>query len=248
MKNTIGIIGAMNKEIEDLVSCITNLNTKTIGNIVFYEGMIEKNNVVVAKSGIGKVQAAMCATTMILNYNLKEIIHIGIAGVLDEELDIHDVAIADKVCQYDFDLTAFGLQKGEIEDLNTIYFNCDKKIIGDLECCAKFLNIHYKIGTIATGDQFVTHSDLKKDLVKNFDAIACEMEGAATGEVCFINKIPFAVVRAFSDKSDESFEESNYYKSKIVAADTATKLIKYYLREPLKSEHLKNLFFKSANF
>lgn len=226
----IGIIGAMKEEVDDIIANLTNVSTKSVCNINFYSGTIHNKNVVVAKSGIGKTNASMCATAMLLNFNPSEIIYTGIAGAIDNELKIRDVAIADKVCHHDFDTTAFGLKLGEIEGLNTIYFNCDKKIVDSLATCAKSLNIHYKIGTITTGDQFINDSEKKIFLTKTFGAIACEMEGAAIGQVCFINKIPFAVVRAFSDKGSSDFNTSSYYDAKPDAADMATKLVIEYLK------------------
>ena len=227
-KKYIGIIGAMDEEVADLISDIKNLDIKTFCGITYYSGSYGNHNIVVAKCGIGKVFAAMCTTAMILNYDLKCIIHIGIAGSLDSDLKVHDVAIASAVVQHDFDLTANNMELGFIQGLDDKYFYCDKNIIADLEKVAKSLNANYKIGVIASGDQFINSNEIKKKIINNFKAIACEMEGASTGQVCYVNKIPFAVIRSFSDIA-ENYSNDDYSKSKLGAADIATKLIKTYL-------------------
>lgn len=225
----IGIIGAMDSEIDVLKENIANVKSEKISNIDFYTGKIFGKDVVVAKCGMGKVFASICAEAMILNYHPDKIIHIGIAGALSSDLGLKDVAIASEVVQYDMDQTAFDMPLGFIQGLDMVKIPCEKNLVSELENCAKQLNIKYKVGTIATGDRFVNSEKIKADIVKNFDAIAVEMEGAATGHVCYVNGVDFCVVRAMSDAAgDDSM--SNYLKSKTSSSDVATHIIFKYLQ------------------
>ena len=224
----IGIIGAMDSEITELKNQIANLKTEKISNIDFYTGKINGKEIVLAKCGIGKVFAAICAQTMILKYHPEKIIHIGIAGSLCDDLSAHDIAIASSVVQHDVDQTAFNFPKGLVQGLDDVNILCDKKIVSDLTKCAEKLDIKYKIGVIASGDQFIDSSDKKKELVKDFNAIAVEMEGASTGQVCNVNGIDFAVIRAISD-GNENNSSVTYKKSKQSASDVSTAVIIEYL-------------------
>ena len=217
----------MDAEISELKSNLANIKTEKISGIEFSTGTFSGNEVVVAKCGIGKVFAAICTETMILKYNPQNIIHIGIAGSLCDNLTVHDVAIASEVVQHDYDQTAFGMKKGEIQGLDLINIPCDKKMVSDLITCAEKINVKYKVGVIASGDQFIVDSKKKENLVKDFDAIAVEMEGASTGQVCYVNGVAFAVVRSISDGSSD--DTDTYKGAKQSAADIATKLIFEYL-------------------
>ena len=230
-RKMIGIIGAMDSEINELKENIANLKTENISGINFYSGNIFGKEVVVAKSGIGKVFAAMCAQTMIIKYNLKKIIHIGIAGSLVSDLSVHEVAIASSVVQHDYDQTAFDLPKGLVQGLDDINIKCDETMVSDLVKCAEKLNINYKVGVIVSGDQFIIDTNKKQNLAKDFNAIAAEMEGASTGQVCQVNKVSFAVIRAISDGSDDSTE--TYKNAKQSASDVSTQVLLEYIKESM---------------
>ncbi len=225
----IGIIGAMTPEVLDLVDNISDCKKETISGINFYSGTIGKNEVVVAKSGIGKTFAAMCSEIMILKYHVDEVVHIGIAGALSEKLGIKDVAIASSVVQHDLNSIPFDPKYGMIEDLNMVEIPCDKEIVNKIAKCAENLNVKYLIGVIASGDQFIDNENEKERIKKNFNAIAAEMEGASTGLVCYVNKVKFCVLRAMSDKSDENAED-DYYSQKKIASDVSTRIILSYLK------------------
>ena len=229
-KKYIGIIGAMDQEIKSLISDIENVSTKTICNTNYYIGTLNNKNIVVAKSGIGKVHAAMCATAMILNFDIDKLIHIGIAGSLDDDLNVNDLAIASSTIQYDVDQTFFDMPLGFIQGIDLVNLPCSKSIIDDLKKCADSLNINYKVGVIATGDKFISDTDLKNKLITNFNAIACDMESAATNQVCYINHIDFCAIRCFSD-GGEKVKTSDYFNAKVIASDTATSVIKKYLKD-----------------
>ena len=223
----IGIIGALEAEVNDLKNIIEGRKEKVVSGLTFYYGKIFDKDVVIAKCGMGKVFAAMCAEAMILNFDIDEIIHIGIAGALDKTLKICDVAIADSLVQHDVDTTALNEEKGYIFDLKMVYIPSSKRIVDKLVMATKKLNINYKIGTIASGDQFIDNEAKKDEIVKNFSAIACEMEGASTAQVCYVNNIDFGVLRAFSDNGDSG---STYFENKFKASDIAVEIMKEYLK------------------
>ena len=224
----VGIIAAMAAEINELKGEIANLKIEKVSGMDFCSGTLYGKEVVACMSGVGKVFAAMCSQTMILKYHPEKIIHIGIAGSLCEDLGVHDLAIAEAVVQHDVDLSAFGDPKGRVEGLKEVKIPCEKNLVSDLVKCAKDLNIKYKVGTIVSGDQFISDSETKKNLAKDFDAIAVEMEGASTGQVCFVNGVDFAVLRAISDGSTDSTDD--YGAAKQSASDVSMSVIKKYLQ------------------
>lgn len=224
----IGIIAAMDAEVNELKDKLSDVRIEKISNIEYYIGTLDGKEVVVAKCGVGKVFAAMCTETMILKYNPQQIIHIGIAGALVNDLKAHELAIASEVIQHDYDQTAFGYPKGKIQGLDDTGIQCDKTIVAYLTKCAEILNIKYKIGIIVSGDQFITNIKSKENLVKEFNAIAVEMEGASTGQVCKVNGISFAVIRVIADESEE--DEEKYKSKKQSASDVATRVVLEYLK------------------
>lgn len=224
----IGIIGALDVETNELKEKLTNVKIETISGIDFFSGSFNEKNVVVAKCGVGKVFASMCAEIMILKYKPDKIIHIGIAGALHKDLKIKDVAIANDVVQHDFDFESFGMKKGQIQGIDVVKFPCSESIVKDLVKCAEKLGINYKVGTIASGDQFIESAVKKNSIVEDFDAIAVEMEGASTGQVCYVNGVDFAVVRSISDGSDED-AITTYNDSRKHSSDVSTLMILEYL-------------------
>lgn len=199
----IGIIGAMDIEVDGLKAVCTNIKTETVGTINFITGDINGCEVVIAKAGIGKVNAAICTEAMILKYSPDCIINTGVAGSLTPELNIGDIVIADSVCQHDFDTSPLGDPKGLIPEANLVKIPSDKNTVALLEKAVSTQAVSYKTGTIASGDVFVADSSLKDNIVEAFGALACEMEGASIGQVAYLNKVPFAVLRALSDSANE---------------------------------------------
>lgn len=199
----IGIIGAMDVEVNGLVHEMEISDKKTISGITFYKGLLDGKDTVVAKCNPGKVNAAMCAQTMILMYNIDAIINTGVAGGLSKNLNICDVAIAEDVVEHDMDTTPLGEPAGFISGINTVKIPADKRIYTLLTECAKECEDTYtEAGTIASGDQFLNSSDVKERIVSLFGAIAGEMEGASVGHVAYANGIPFGVLRVISDNAD----------------------------------------------
>ena len=195
----LGIIAAMQAEADPLIAQMTEKQEETVSGITFTKGMLHGHTVVVAVCGIGKVFAALCAQSMILRFAPSFVVNTGVAGSLSTDLQIGDLAIAEKVVQHDMDTSPLGDPKGLISGINEIYLPGDPVLVERLSNAAKDIDVTAKTGTIASGDQFVDDAARKAFIRDTFGAIACEMEGAAIGQVCFVNKVPFAVVRAISD-------------------------------------------------
>lgn len=195
----IGIIGAMQIEVDALQAAMEHPVSETVSGITFVQGTIGKHQIVAAVCGIGKVFAAMCAQTMILRYAPAAIINIGVAGTVTKGLQVLDIAIADRVCQHDMDTSPLGDPVGLISGINRIYFPADQSLAQAIAAAADRLGVRHITGTIASGDQFI-HTQEKKDWIQStFNAIAAEMEGGSIGHVCTVNNVPFAVLRTISD-------------------------------------------------
>lgn len=200
----IGIIAAMKAEIECVKNEMTDKSVKIYSGIEFVSGKFKGRDVVVAQCGIGKVFAAICTEAMILLYHPDVIINTGVGGTLTKELSVGDIAISLNVVQHDMDTSPLGDPVGLVSGINMVYFPADSRIYIELAKCADKLGINNIVGTIASGDQFIASAERKNYIRDKFSAIACEMEGAAIGHVCYVNQVPFAVVRAISDSADDS--------------------------------------------
>lgn len=222
-KADIGIIGAMDAEVDTLISAMSERTVEKVGGIEFNTGLIFEKKVVVARCGVGKVFAAICATAMSVKYSPSLIVNTGVGGATDVSLQANDVVFADKLLQYDMDTSAVGDPVGMISGINKIYFESDVRAVNILEEAAKELSVNCKVGTVATGDKFVAAPEEKLMLAKRFGAVACEMEGGAIAQVAYVNSIPFAVVRAISDNvfGDASVDFSRFLKT---AAEVSAKL------------------------
>ena len=195
----IGIIGAMQMEVDSLRESMQNISTEVISGITYVSGTIDGKEVVAAVSGIGKVFAAICTEAMILMYHVDRIVNIGVAGTLTSELGVLDVAVADKVVQHDMNTSALGDPVGLLSGLDEIFLPSDDGMRATLCACLEERGIRYKVGTIATGDLFLNRPEQKVLLHHRFGAIAGEMEGGSIGHVCYVNKVPFAILRSISD-------------------------------------------------
>ncbi len=225
----IGIIGAMEIEVAEIKESMENIIETQISNTTYYEGTIHGKNVVVAKSGVGKVHAAVCTQTMILKYAPDVIINTGVAGSLNSDLDIADLVISDFVVEHDMDTSALGDPVGFISGLDVIKIPCAAHVVEKIKTAAESLeNTNVFVGTIASGDQFICSENQKNHIVNNFDALCAEMEGAAIGHVCYLNSVDFCIVRAMSDKADGSahMDFPSFVK---IAAKKSTQLINNYL-------------------
>lgn len=198
----IGIIGAMQTEVELLIGKLEGAKKETVSGIDFFSGSLCEREVVIAKCGIGKVFAAICAQTMILRFGVSLIINTGVGGAISDELEIGDIAVSTAVVQHDMDTSAIGDPVGLISGINVIEIPADKKIADTVMAAADVIGYRCLSGIVASGDRFIAGKENKKKIADTFSALVCEMEGAAIGQVCYVNKIPFCVVRAVSDKAD----------------------------------------------
>ena len=198
----IGIIGAMDAEVMGLIKKLEGRSVENAGGIEFHTGKLLGRDVVVARCGVGKVFAAMCAEAMIIKYSPSLIINTGVAGGLDSSLKCADIVVADRLCQHDMDTSALGDAKGLISGINEIYFECEPDAVDAVMLSAYELGITVKRGTVATGDKFIADACDRERIINEFGAAACEMEGGAIAQTAFVNKTPFVVIRAISDGAD----------------------------------------------
>lgn len=204
ISGTVGIIGAMDVEVELLKEKLINRQDRTISGITFSSGLLGEKNVVIAKCGIGKVFAAVCTQTMILEFNAKIIINTGVGGTLTDKLSIGDTAVSSALVQHDMDTTAIGDPAGLVSGINKIYFEADSDIVKKAVTAVEEQGIKCLCGVIASGDTFVASKEKKQEIKEKFNAIVCEMEGASVAHTAFINGVPFVVIRAISDSADGS--------------------------------------------
>ena len=224
-KADIGIIGAMQIEVEALCAAMENTESKTIGGITFVYGDLKGKKVVCAKCGIGKVFAAVCAQIMILQYAPACIINSGVAGTLSESLSIGQIALAEQVVQHDMDTSPIGDPVGLISGINIVYIPTDPAVTEALAAALRGTATAYMRGTVASGDQFICRTADKERIKSTFETedkpvIACEMEGAAIGQVCYVNRVPYGILRAISDGGDEN-AFADYPTFLAAAANTA---------------------------
>ena len=225
MKTDIGIIGALSEEVEGLIARLKKHKTEHVGGIEFHLGTIEKKRVVIAKCGVGKVFAAICAQAMIVNYEPSLIVNSGVGGALGAGLRTGDVVIADRLCQHDMDTSPLGDPVGMISGINIVKIPADKTLVEKITAAAARIGIPSACGVIASGDQFIADKAKKAWIRDTFDAIACEMEGAAIGQVAYANGIGFAVIRAISDNADDAAGALDYPTLCTRAAAQTQKLI-----------------------
>jgi len=223
----IGIIAAMQIEADSLIAEMTETSSEILGGVTYIKGILRGKNAVVAVCGIGKCFAAMCAQTMILRYQTTLIINTGVAGALSEKLDIYDIAIATSAVQHDYDITDLGEPLGAIPGTDVVNFPCEPKAAQLLVELAEKLDINVLPGVIATGDIFVSCKERKAFIRDHFTAIACEMEGGAIAQVCYVNGVECAIIRSISDNADGVVEEYETFKYK--AAENSCKLLLEFL-------------------
>ena len=201
-KADIGIIGALDDEVREIISRLDKRETETVGGIEFNTGRLYNKNVVIARCGVGKVFAAICAEAMIITFSPDLIVNSGVGGALDKSLRPLDIVFADKLVQHDMDTSPIGDPVGLISGINRVYFETDARAREILESTARERDINYLVGTVATGDKFISDKADKDRITELFGASACEMEGGAIAHTAFVNGTPFMVVRAISDSAD----------------------------------------------
>lgn len=203
----LGIIGAMELEVETLLGVMEEKNAREKAGSTFYEGVLEGLPVVVVQCGVGKVNAAMCAQILCDCYGVTHLVNTGIAGSLNAELDIGDLVVSRDAMYHDFDVGSFGYPYGKVPGMDTVAFPADETMIGLAYEAAESVNPgHTKIGRVASGDQFVAEKVLKEKIITVTGGLCTEMEGAAIAQTAYRNRLPFVILRAISDKADDSAE------------------------------------------
>lgn len=226
----IGIIGAMEEEVASLKEALTDTKTTTIAGMEFCEGKMGDKDVVVVQCGMGKVNAGICANTLINQFGCSKVINTGVAGSLDNQINIGDIVVSVDACQHDFTVEAIGFEKGEIPYTGLFAFPADetmrKEAVDAVHAAAPDVQVFE--GRVCTGDQFISSKEQKELIKSNFGGMCCEMEGGAIAQACYLNDTPFVIIRAISDKADES-EEMNYEEFKKEAAEHCASVVRYMI-------------------
>ena len=202
----IGIICAMKEELEEILTLAKETQEETYGSFRFIRGNIFGSSCVLCICGVGKVHSAMCTQTLIIKYNPDFIINVGVAGGIAPEIEIGDIAVARGLVQHDFDISSFpNRKKGEIAGINSVEIQTTKWITDKILVCSGDISpIRMHTGTILSGDQFICSPQKLTELRSEFGGIACEMEAGSIGQVCYVNKKEFGIIRSISDHADNS--------------------------------------------
>ena len=227
----IGIIGAMELEVESLKAEMTVSKVEKKAGMEFFEGTLNGASVVIVQSGIGKVNAALCVQLLADLFQVTHIINTGVAGSLNAKLDIGDILISIDALHHDMDVTIFGYQLGEVPQLGLREFPADQRMVELAKTSCEKVNpdIHTMLGRVVSGDQFISSKEVKNRLIDQFSGDCAEMEGAAIAHGAYLNGIPFVIIRAISDKADDS-SEMDYPVFEAEAAKHSAALVKEMVR------------------
>ncbi len=202
----LGIIGAMDEEVAKIKKHMEQVEERTIASMNFLKGTVKGHPVVVVRSGIGKVNAAICTQILADVYGVDAVINTGIAGSLNADINIGDIVLSTDALEHDMDAVAFGYPVGQIPRMDTLSFTADEKLrkIAKETCERVNTDVSVFEGRVVSGDQFISDKAKKEWLVENFAGYCTEMEGAAIAHAAYLNGIPFLIIRAISDKADDS--------------------------------------------
>lgn len=223
----IGIIGAMELEVEQLKREMTVTSVIKKARMDFFEGTLNGADVVVVRCGIGKVNAALCVQILADVFRVSHVINTGVAGSLNAKLDIGDILISKDALHHDMDVGIFGYQPGEVPQMGFREFVADERMMAlAKEACEKVNpDIHVMYGRVVSGDQFISSKEVKERLIAQFQGDCAEMEGASIAHGAYLNSIPFVIIRAISDKADDS-AEMDYPTFEAAAAKHSAALVK----------------------
>ncbi len=202
----IGVIGAMDEEVASLIQQMDEEEVKEMAGMVFHKGTLWNQQAVVVKSGIGKVNMAICTQILIDQFGVDMLINTGVAGGLYKDINVGDIVISSDALQHDFDVSGLGYERSIIPGMETSVFKADTELVDMAKSACEIVNpeIQCFVGRVVSGDQFISDNKTKADLVNTFDGYCAEMEGASMAQVATLNKKPFVVIRAISDKADDS--------------------------------------------
>lgn len=203
---TIGIIGAMDEEVSRLKEKMHVKKVEKKAGMEFFDGELAGKEVVIVRSGIGKVNAGICTQILVDDFQVEAVINTGVAGSLKNEINIGDIVLSSDSLQHDMDATGFGYEPGIIPRMEQSVFVADAQLIELAKQVNEQVNpeIHTFVGRVVSGDQFISDKQKKDYLVEQFAGYCTEMEGAAIAQACYVNEIPYLVIRAISDKADNS--------------------------------------------
>ena len=234
MMTKLGIIGAMEEEVETLLAQLENKTSATHAGSTFHAGVLEGLDVVVVQCGVGKVNAAICAQILCSVYGVTHLVNTGIAGSLCADLDIGDMVVSTDAMYHDFDTTPFGYPIGKVPGMPVTY-PADETMMGYAFSAAEAVNPgHTRTGRVASGDQFVSRKDQKAHIIEVSEALCTEMEGAAIAHTAYRNGVPFVILRAISDKADDS-AEMDYPTFEKIAAHRCAEVTKNLARQLKKA-------------
>lgn len=204
--NTIGIIGAMEEEVAILKEKMSEVTVLEKAGMEFYKGTLGGHPAVIVRSGIGKVNAGICTQILADVFQVEAVINTGVAGSLRTEINIGDIVLSTDTMQHDVDAREFGYPLGQIPRMDTLTFPADAALRAAALRVCREVNPDIQVfeGRVASGDQFVADKETKDKIIANTQAYCTEMEGAAIGQAAYLNKIPYLVIRAISDKADDS--------------------------------------------
>lgn len=202
----LGIIGAMDEEVVKIKEHMTQVENKKIASMEFWKGKVKEREVVVVRSGIGKVNAAICTQIMADVYHVDAVINTGIAGSLNADINIGDIVLSTDAVEHDMDAVTFGYPLGQVPRMDTFSFKADERLrkIAKETCLRVNPDVEVFEGRVVSGDQFVSDKAKKEWLIENFAGYCTEMEGAAIAHAAYLNDVPFLIIRAISDKADDS--------------------------------------------
>lgn len=228
----IGIIGAMADEVEGLKELMQNAEITRKASMEFYAGILEGKKVVVVQSGIGKINAAVCTQILVDDFQAEVVINTGIAGSLNNDINIGDIVVSTDLVHHDMNAEAFGYKKGQVPQMEQFSFQSDAALRSLAVKACKEVNPDIQVfeGRIASGDQFVADQEVKNFIVNEFGAYAVEMEGAAIAHAATLNHVPFLVIRAISDKADGS-AQVDYPTFEKLAIEHSVKLTRRILKD-----------------
>ncbi len=225
-KGRIGIIGAMDLELTELKAAVKITGSEKLAGMEFHTGTLGGKEIVIVKSGMGKVNAGVCTQLLITHFGADCVINTGVAGALDNDLHIGDIVISTDAVQHDLDASPIGFAKGEVPYTGLYAFPADEKLrqkaIEAVEHVANGSDIYE--GRICSGDQFIASREKKQEILDNFGGLCCEMEGAAIAQVCYLNHVPFVIIRAISDRADHA-EEINYASFAAITARRSAAIV-----------------------
>lgn len=227
--SVIGLIGAMDEEIELLLAQMESSEKVTKSGVNYVRGTLQGKEIVVCKSGVGKVNAAITTQILIDHFGVSQILFTGVAGALDPRLNIGDIVISSSCMQHDMDVTPLGFERGIIPYQSVSDFPADDRLIKLAEQACKELSADgYLVGKVLSGDQFIASRDTVQMLYEQLNGVCAEMEGSAVAQVCYMNEVPYVVIRSMSDKADGS-AHVNFQEFTVKASQRSHSIVTHML-------------------